>query len=39
VTIDGSVDNQRLRLQLCSEPPNVAGPGLREYPGGRVEPV
>lgn len=39
VTIDGSVDNQRIRLQLCSSPPNVTGPGLREYPGGRMERV
>jgi hypothetical protein len=39
VTVDGLVGANPLRLRILSVPPDDAGPGFREYPGGRCEPA
>ncbi len=39
VTLAGTIGEETLRLQIFSTPPNDAGPGLRQLPDGRCEPV
>ena len=37
VTIDGHIDQNRLRLDIRSIPPETAGPGFKVYPDGRCD--
>lgn len=37
VTIDGYVQQHRLRLDVRSVPPSAAGPGFKVYPDGRCD--
>ena len=39
LAIDGRVGEHPLRVQVYSQPPQIAGPGLRRYPDGRCDPV
>ncbi|HUG90416.1 MAG TPA: hypothetical protein VML55_06265 [Planctomycetaceae bacterium] len=39
VTIEGFVGEQPLLLQVCSLPPEEAGPGFRQYANGRCDAV
>lgn len=39
ITVEGKFDGNPVRLQLYSVPPPDAGPGLRRYPDGNVEPI
>lgn len=36
--IEGQVDGNPIRLQIDSVPPPDAGPGIRTFPDGRIEP-
>lgn len=37
VTIEGTVQGHAVRLQIHAGPPDVVGPGVREYLDGRLE--
>lgn len=39
VTVDGTVGDSEIRLQLFAVPPADAGPGFRQYPDGRRDTV
>lgn len=39
VTIDGRIDDNRLRVRVHSIPPSDIGPGMRRHVDGRCDPV
>lgn len=39
LTVEGTIDGQPIRLQVDSVPPPDAGPGIRAFPDGRIEPA
>lgn len=39
LTVEGLIADEPLRLRIFSIPPEVAGPGLREFPNGQTEPA